>query len=499
MTTIQTDARTLSPKLPTLKLFIDNKAVDPVEGGTLPVNNPATGERICDAPAAAERDVDHAVKAARRAFESGPWPKMNASERGALVRKLGEALWARRDEFALIESLNNGKTFREAIRGDVGPGAQTLQYYGDWANKIFGEVLPVDGNFLTYTLREPVGVVGAIVPWNYPTSLATWKLGPALATGCTVVLKPSELTPLTALKLGELAREVGFPPGVLNVVPGYGDPAGEALARHPDVDKISFTGSARTARRLLHAAADTNLKKLSLELGGKSPQIVLPDADFAEAVNACFWGIFSNKGEICNAGSRVLVHERAYDEFTGQLAERAKKMIVGDPLDPKTQMGAQISPRQLQTILGYIQSGKEQGARVLAGGARDTDGAKAKGNFVQPTVFTDVKPAMKIAQEEIFGPVLACLRVKDEAEALDVANGTTYGLAAAVWTRDTAKGHAIARKLKAGVVWINCFNEFDNAAPFGGYKESGWGRDLSHHALESYTHVKAVWTKLPEV
>jgi acyl-CoA reductase-like NAD-dependent aldehyde dehydrogenase len=306
------------------------------------------------------------------------------------------------------------------------------------------------------------------------------------------------MTPLTALKLGELAREVGFPPGVLNVLPGYGDPAGEALARHPDVDKISFTGSARTARRLLHAAADTNLKKLSLELGGKSPQIILPDADFAEAINACFWGIFSNKGEICNAGSRVLVHERAYDEFTGQLAERAKKMIVGDPLDPKTQMGSQISPKQLQTILGYIQSGKEQGARVLAGGARDTEGAKAKGSFVQPTVFADVKAGMKIAQEEIFGPVLACLKVKDEAEAIDVANGTTYGLAASIWTRDTARGHAIAKKIKAGVVWINCFNEFDNAAPFGGFKESGWGRDLSHHALESYTHVKAVWTRLPE-
>jgi aldehyde dehydrogenase (NAD+) len=492
------DARSLSPKLPALGLFIDNKSVAPVEGGTIEVLNPATGQRICEAPAATAKDVDLAVRAARRAFEKGPWPKMSAGARGRLVRKLGDALWEQREELALIESMNNGKTFRDAVRGDVGPGAHTLRYYGEWANKIFGEVLPVDGPFLTYSLREPVGVVGAIVPWNYPTSLAAWKLGPALATGCTVVLKPSELTPLTALKVAELARDVGFPDGVINVVPGFGDPAGEALARHPDVDKISFTGSARTARRLLHAAADSNLKKLSLELGGKSPQIVLPDADFAKAVDACFWGIFSNKGEVCHAGSRVLVHEKVYDGFVGELADRAKRLIVGDPLDPKTEMGAQISARQLETILGYIQSGKDEGARLLAGGSRDTEGAKVKGNFVQPTIFSDVKPGMKIAREEIFGPVLACLRIRDEAEAVDVANGTTYGLAAAVWTRDTAKAHSIARKLKAGVVWINCFNEFDDAAPFGGYKESGWGRDLSHHALESYTQVKAVWTKLPE-
>jgi aldehyde dehydrogenase (NAD+) len=481
-----------------MKLLIDGKHVDPIEGGTLPVNNPATGEKICDCPAAGARDVDLAVKAARRAFDGGPWSKMDPSARGKLIRRFSELVWERREELALLESMNNGKTFKDAIRGDVAPGAATLSYWADWANKILGEVLPVDGPFLTYTLREPVGVVAAIVPWNYPTCLAAWKLGPALATGCTVVLKPSELTPLTALKLGELALKAGIPEGVLNVVPGYGDPAGEALARHPEVDKISFTGSARTARRLLHASADTNLKKLSLELGGKSPQIILPDADFQAAVQACFWGIFSNKGEVCNAGSRVLVHEKAYDEFVGQLAEKARKMVVGDPLDPKTEMGSQISPTQLKTILGYIASGKEQGARVLVGGERDTEGAKAKGNFVKPTIFADVKPQMKIAQEEIFGPVLSCLRVTDEANALEVANGTSYGLAASIWTRDVARAHALARKVKAGVVWINCFNEFDDAAPFGGYKESGWGRDLSHHAIGNYTHVKAVWTKLPE-
>jgi acyl-CoA reductase-like NAD-dependent aldehyde dehydrogenase len=489
----------LSPKLPAMQLLIDGRSVDPLEGGTFPVVNPATGEKLADVPAATQRDVDLAVKAARRAFEEGPWSKLNPSARGKLIRKLGEALYERREEFALVESLNNGKTLKEALRGDVAPAAATLASASDWATKIFGEVLPVDGPFHTYTLREPVGVVAAIVPWNYPTCLAAWKLGPALATGCTVVLKPSELTPLTALKLGELAREVGFPDGVLNVLPGFGDPTGEALARHPDVDKISFTGSVRTARRLIHASGDTNLKKLTLELGGKSPQIVFADADFKSAIEACFWGIFGNKGEICNAGSRVLVHERAYEEFAGQLAERAKKMVVGDPLDEKTEMGSQVSQKQLATILSYVESGKEQGAKLLAGGARDTEGAKARGAFMKPTIFGDVKPQMKVAQEEIFGPVLSCLRFKDEAEALHIANGTPYGLAASIWTRDVARAHALAKKVKSGVVWLNCYNEFDDAAPFGGYKESGWGRDLSHHALSNYTQVKAVWTKLPEL
>jgi acyl-CoA reductase-like NAD-dependent aldehyde dehydrogenase len=478
-------------------LLIDGQFVDPIEGGTFTVTNPATGEKLCEVPSATAADVDRAVKAARRAFESGPWSRMNPGERGKLLRRFSELLWERREEFALVESMNNGKTVREALRGDVGPGSATLSYFADWANKITGEVLPVAGPFLTYCLKEPIGVVGAIVPWNYPTCLACWKLGPALAAGCTVVLKPSELTPLTALKLGALALEAGLPPGVLNVVTGYGDPTGEALARHPDVDKLSFTGSGRTARRLLQASAASNLKKLTLELGGKSPQIIFPDADFDTAVEACFWGIFGNKGEICNAGSRVLVHERAYDEFVERLAERAKKMKVGDPLDPNTEMGAQVSAKQLDTILGYIESGRQQGAKVLAGGARDTEGAKARGNFVRPTIFGDVKPDMRIAQEEIFGPVLSCLRFQDEAQALEIANGTAYGLAASLWTRDVGKAHALARKVKSGVVWINCFNEFDDAAPFGGYKESGWGRDLSHHALEGYLQYKAVWTKLP--
>jgi aldehyde dehydrogenase (NAD+) len=493
-----TDPRTLTPRWPTPQLLIGGKSVPPVEGGTLRLTNPATGERLPDAPAAGPRDVEAAVQAARAAFDEGPWPRMNAAARGRLLRKLADALWERREEFALVESLNNGKTFREALGGDVAPGAATLAYASEWANKVLGEVVPVDGPFLTYVLREPVGVVAAIVPWNYPTSLACWKVGPALATGCTVVLKPSELTPLTAMKLGELAREVGLPDGVLNVLPGEGEPAGEALARHPLVDKVAFTGSIRTARRLLHASADTNLKRLSLELGGKSAQIVLADADFEAAVDACFWGIFGSKGEVCSAGSRVLVQAEAYEGFVGQLAERARGLRVGDPLDPKTQMGAQVSPRQLETILGYVASGRADGARLMAGGGRDTAGAKARGNFLQPTVFADVRPGMRIAEEEIFGPVLACMRVTDASEAIALANATRYGLGASLWTADVARAHALARRLKSGVVWINCFNEFDDAAPFGGVKESGWGRDLSHHALDNYLETKTVWTRLPE-
>ena len=494
-----TDARSLTPRLPEAKLLIDGESAAPSEGGTIPITNPATGEVFFHAPAAGVADVDKAVHAARRAFDSGPWSRMSPGARGKVVRKLADALWERREEFGLVASLENGKTFREAIRGDIAPGSATLAYASEWSNKIAGEVLPVEGSFLTYVLREPVGVVAAIVPWNYATCLACWKLGPALATGCTVILKPSELTPLTGLKLGELAREVGFPPGVLNVLPGYGAPTGEALARHPGVDKIAFTGSVRTARRLLHASADTNLKKLTLELGGKSPQIVFADADLDRAVEACFWGIFGNKGEVCNAGSRLLVHARAHDAFVERLVSRARQMVVGDPLDPRTEMGAQVSSHQLDTILRYVDSGKSEGATLACGGERDREGAKGRGNFLKPTVFLDVQPHMRIAQEEIFGPVLSVMRFEDEAEAIRVANGTLYGLAASIWTRDVARAHALARKVQAGVVWINCFNEFDDAAPFGGYKESGWGRDLSAHALENYTQLKTVWTQLPEV
>lgn len=492
------DPKTLPRSFPPAKLFIDNAYVDAAEGGVLDVMNPATGAVLCQAAAGTKVDVDGAVKSARAAFETGPWRTWNPSKRSRVLRAFSELVWKNRESLALLESLNNGKTYRDALKGDVGPGASTLMYWADAPQKILGEVLPVDGPFHTVAVREPVGVVAAIVPWNYPTSLACWKLGPALAAGCTVVLKPSEYTPLTALRLGELGAQAGLPEGVLNVVPGLGQAAGEALSRHPDVDKVSFTGSVRTARQLLHASADTNLKRLSLELGGKSPQLIFPDADLDAAVEACVWGIFGNKGEVCNAGSRLLVHGDIYEPFVARVVDRAQRIKVGDPLDAATEMGAQASQRQLETILAYVESGKVEGAKLLTGGARDVTGDNARGFFMQPTVFGDVKPSMRIAQEEIFGPVLSCLRFADEAEAVALANGTSYGLAASVWTRDSGKAQALGKRLKAGVVWLNCFNEFDDAAPFGGVKQSGWGRDLSMHALEQYTQVKTVWTKLPQ-
>jgi acyl-CoA reductase-like NAD-dependent aldehyde dehydrogenase len=354
----------------------------------------------------------------------------------------------------------------------------------------------VDGPFFNYTLREPMGVVGAIVPWNFPLQIAAWKVAPALACGCSVVLKPSELTPLNALRFAEIAMEAGLPEGVLNVVTGYGATTGEALALHEDVDKISFTGSIATARKLLHASSVSNLKRLSLELGGKSPNIVFPDADMDSAVKASLWGIFGGKGEVCSAASRLLVHEDAHDRFLEDLATRAKKVRVGNPLDPATQMGSQISARQMDRILDYIESGKQEGAQVLTGGERDTQGDKAKGYFVKPTVFSGVRPEMKIAREEIFGPVVSAIRFRDADEAVRIANGTVYGLAAAVWTRDVRLAHRMASEIKAGSVWINTYNSFDSGSPFGGYKQSGYGRDLGSYALDQYTNVKSVWVAL---
>ncbi len=349
---------------------------------------------------------------------------------------------------------------------------------------------------MNYTLREPVGVVGQIVPWNYPTLLACWKLAPALACGCSVVLKPSELTPLTGLRVGEICLEAGVPQGIVNVVTGYGATAGEALGRHMDVDKISFTGSIRTARALLRASADSNLKRVSLELGGKNPNIIFADADLDSAVDEAFSAIFANKGEVCSAGSRLLLQSKIHDEFVERLVAKAKKMKVGDPLDPATEMGSQISQAQLDRILGYIRSGVAEKATLQCGGERDCEGSNARGFFVKPTVFTGVQPQMKIAQEEIFGPVLSVMRFENEQQAVEIANGTIYGLVSAVWTRDIARAHWMAERIKAGSVWINTYNGFDSASPFGGYKQSGFGRDLGAYALEQYTQVKSVWIAL---
>ncbi|MFN3324582.1 MAG: aldehyde dehydrogenase family protein [Bryobacteraceae bacterium] len=483
-------------QMPAAKLFVDGAYRDSTGRDTLEIRNPANGELLARVPDATPEDVDQAVRAARESFEAQTWRGLDPSAKERILLRFADLIEHHKDSLAALESLENGKTLREALSGDVQPAIDAIRYYAGWVRRIYGETIPVDGPFLNYTLREPVGVVGAIIPWNYPTCLAAWKLGPALACGCSVVLKPSELTPLTALKLAEYAAEAGLPPGVLNVVTGQGQSAGEALSRHPDVDKISFTGSIRTARAILKAAAETNLKRVSLELGGKSPNIVFADADRAAALKAALWGIFANKGEVCSAGSRLLVQADIHDEVVAVLAERASKLRVGDPLDPVTEMGAQISARQLERILDYVRSGVDQGARLVCGGERDTDGDKSRGYFVKPTIFANVRPDMRIAQEEIFGPVLAVLPFRDPDEAIAIANGTIYGLVAAVWTRDIALAHRMAREIRAGAVWINTYNAFDSGSPFGGYKQSGFGRDLGAYALEQYTNVKSVWVSL---
>jgi aldehyde dehydrogenase (NAD+) len=475
------------------RLFINNEWRPSSSGRTMPVVNPATEEVIAEVPSADKGDVDLAVAAARAAL-AGPWSKLSARERGRLVRRLGERLMERADDVARLETLHNGKPISESRQIEIPAAAECFEYYGGWSDKVMGETIPVKGNHLTYTLREPVGVVAAIVPWNFPLLLAAWKIAPALACGNAVIVKPASQTPLTALALGELAIDVGFPPGVLNVITGAGSTVGQALVEHPGIDKIAFTGDTSTGRSIMRGAADT-LKKITLELGGKSPNIVLADADIDAAIRGATIGIFYGKGEVCAAGSRLLVDRSIKDEFLDKLAARAKKMVPGDPLDPKTRYGAISSRKQLDTVLRYIESGKTEGATLLAGGVR-ADIGTGKGYFVQPTVFSDVKPSMTISREEIFGPVLAAIDFADLDEAIATANDTPYGLAAGVWTRDIKKAHYVARQLQAGTVWVNTYNVYDTAAPFGGYKQSGFGREMSAHALEHYTQVKSVWVDL---
>jgi acyl-CoA reductase-like NAD-dependent aldehyde dehydrogenase len=474
-------------------LFINNEWRPASSGKTMPVVNPATEEVIAEVSSADKADVDLAVDAARAAL-SGPWSQLSARERGRLVRKLGERLMERADDVARLETLHNGKPISESRQIEIPAAAECFEYYGGWSDKVMGETIPVKGNHLTYTLREPVGVVAAIVPWNFPLLLAAWKVAPALACGNVVILKPASQTPLTALALAGLAVDVGFPPGVLNVITGAGALVGQALVEHPGIDKIAFTGDTSTGRSIMRGAADT-LKKITLELGGKSPNIVLGDADMDAAIRGATIGIFYGKGEVCAAGSRLLVDRTIKDEFLDKLAARVKKMVPGDPLDPKTRYGAISSRKQLDTVLRYIDAGKTEGATLLTGGSR-ADIGTGKGYFVQPTVFTDVKPSMTISREEIFGPVLAAIDFADLDEAIATANDTPYGLAAGVWTRDIKKAHYVARRLQAGTVWVNTYNVYDTAAPFGGYKQSGFGREMSAHALEHYTQVKSVWVDL---
>jgi phenylacetaldehyde dehydrogenase len=479
------------------KMLINGQWVNSISGKTFPTYNPATGEVLAHVAEGDKEDIEQAVRAARKAFDQGPWRKLTASERGRLIWKVADLLEAHTEEFAYLESLDNGKPLTVARGADVPLAVDLFRYMAGWTTKIEGNTIPLSvpytpgAKYLAYTLREPVGVVGQIIPWNFPLLMAAWKLGPALASGCTVVLKPAEQTPLSALRLGELFHEAGFPDGVVNIVPGYGETAGAALAAHPDVDKIAFTGSTEVGKLIVHAAAG-NLKKVSLELGGKSPNVVYKDADLDAAIPGAASAIFFNQGQCCCAGSRLYVEKPIFDQVVEGVANYAKKIKVGSGLDPKTSMGPLVSEEQLSRVCGYLEAGFSEGATALTGGHKKGD----KGYFVEPTVLVNTREDMKVVREEIFGPVVVAMPFDDPEEILPRANDSEYGLAAAVWTRDISKAHRTAEYLRAGTVWINCYNIFDAALPFGGYKQSGWGREMGHDALNLYTQTKAICTRL---
>lgn len=470
-------------------LFIDGKWCQSASGKSFETVDPSTNEVICRVAEGDAADVELAVAAARRAFDSGPWSRMSASERGRLIYKLADLIESHQEELAALESLDNGKPYRDSMAADLPLTIKCYRYYAGWADKIVGKTIPVDGDFTCFTRHEPVGVVGQIIPWNFPLLMQAWKWGPALASGCTLVLKPAEQTPLTALRVAQLAQEAGFPNGVINVVPGFGPTAGAALTRHMDVDKVAFTGETSTGQLIMEAAAKSNLKRVSLELGGKSPNIVFADADIDAAVEGAYFGLFFNQGQCCCAGSRLFVEQSIHDEFVAKLVQRAKSQKVGDPFDPETTQGPQITREQQERVLSFIDSGKKEGATIHCGGGKPN----LPGYFVEPTVFSGVTDGMKIAREEIFGPVMNILPFGNIEEVVERSNRTQFGLAAAVWTRDIKKAHRMARSLRAGTVWINCYDVFDAAAPFGGYKMSGVGRELGEYALQLYTEVKTVY------
>ncbi len=475
------------PKVRHTQCFIDGKWQDAASGKTFATIDPATEETIADVAEGDAADVDRAAKAARRAFESGPWSTMDARDRGRLMYRLADLIEEEIDELAALESLDNGKPVKDARAADLPLVIDCLRYYAGFADKIHGSTIPIRGNHFCYTRREPVGVAGQIIPWNFPMLMVAWKWGPALAAGCTIVMKPAEQTPLTCLRMAALAQEAGFPDGVINVVPGYGPTAGAAVVKHPLIDKVAFTGEHRTAQIIMRDASES-LKRLTFELGGKSPNVVMADADLDKAAAGTNFGLFFNQGQCCCAGSRVYVEEKVHDEFVERLRQLASSRRLGNPLSPDTDQGPQVDQAQFDKIMSYIDKGHQEGAKCQTGGGRSGD----KGYFVEPTIFSGVTDNMAIAREEIFGPVMSVLKFKDWDDLIQRANNTCYGLAAAIWTRDVSKAHDYARRVRAGTVWVNCYDVFDAAAPFGGFKMSGQGRELGEEGLKAYTESKTV-------
>lgn len=470
------------------KLFINGQFVESASEKTFESYNPATGEVLATLYEAGPEDIDLAVKAARKAFDEGPWAKMGTAARSRLMYKLADLMEEHKDELAQLETLDNGKPIRETSAADIPLAIEHMRYYAGWSTKIVGQTIPVNGPYFNYTRHEAVGVVGQIIPWNFPLLMAMWKLGAALTTGCTVVLKPAEQTPLSALYLAELIQEAGFPEGVVNIVPGFGETAGQPLVDHPLVDKIAFTGSTEVGKLIMGKASKT-LKRVTLELGGKSPNIILPDADLTQAIPGALNGVMFNQGQVCCAGSRVFIQKKQFDHVVSDMVDHAKKIKQGWGIHPDTEIGPLVSTEQQNRVLGYIEKGLNEGAELLTGGTKPTE----EGYFVSPTIFADVRDDMTIAKEEIFGPVISAMPYEDLDELIDRANNSHYGLAAGVWTKDVSKAHYVANRLRAGTVWVNCYNVFDAASPFGGYKQSGIGREMGSYALNNYTEVKSVW------
>ncbi|AFH61906.2 aldehyde dehydrogenase family protein [Paenibacillus caseinilyticus] len=475
----------------TKRLFIGGQFVEAIAGRTFETPNPATGETLAVVSEGDAEDIDAAVRAARRAFDEGPWSRISAAERGRLMYKLADLIEENREELARLETLDNGKPIRETRGADLPLAIEHLRYYAGWTTKLTGQTIPVSGDYFNYTRHEPVGVVGQIIPWNFPLLMAMWKIGPALATGCTIVLKPAEQTPLSALYLAELIQEAGFPDGVVNIVPGFGETAGQALVNHPLVDKIAFTGSTEVGKLIMRQAADS-LKRVTLELGGKSPNIILPDADLSRAIPGALSGIMFNQGQVCCAGSRLFIQKKVYDNVIADLALHCRNLKQGAGLEEGTEIGPLVSAEQQNRVLRYIEQGQSEGAELVYGGSNPY----GAGYFVEPTVFADVRDEMTIAREEIFGPVVAAMPYEDLDDVLARANASDYGLAAGLWTENIKNAHYAASRLKAGTVWVNCYNVFDAASPFGGYKQSGIGREMGSYALDNYTEVKSVWIQL---